>query len=358
VLLLGLLAVLYRSPVVLVCGALAIGLGFGLAGTYVVPAAFEQQWVNISAIFQFPPEENFLFTPTGHHVHDAFNLIISVIAVAEISITVVALTLSTRERRYWYEAWWCLLALASISVALILPITELAWEFLPFLRFVQFPWRWLLPFGVAFSFFVTIALARARRRAVWEVLLASLLVTIWGSAVYRAAVDPGAVSRLQQAMAQKDGYQGSYEYVPLGVSADKLVPRTPQVTTADGHAVEIHTQNCEAPTADKGTVSVCVDRWEAERKALTIDASQPMTLLLRLLSYPAWRVEVNHRVVPTKSAKVTGQISVPVPAGKSRVQVTFMRTADRIFGGELSLASLLICCGIVLGQRLRTAGRN
>jgi uncharacterized membrane protein len=44
------LAVLRRSPRIIVPGAFAIGIGLALAAFYVLPATFEQKWVDISQV--------------------------------------------------------------------------------------------------------------------------------------------------------------------------------------------------------------------------------------------------------------------------------------------------------------------
>jgi hypothetical protein len=64
-------------------------------------------------------------------------------------------------------------------------------------------------------------------------------------------------------------------------------------------------------------------------------------LLLRLFNYPAWQVEVNGNVVSAETREITGQMLVPVQAGENQVQITFVRTGDRLAGGVISLLALL-----------------
>ena len=85
-LLLVILAILQRSPRVLLNGALAVLLGAALAAFFLVPAAYEQRWVNIAEVLSpgVRPQDNFLFVNINDVDHNRFNLFVSVVASAEI----------------------------------------------------------------------------------------------------------------------------------------------------------------------------------------------------------------------------------------------------------------------------------
>jgi hypothetical protein len=76
---------------------------------------------------------------------------------------------------------------------------------------------------------------------------------------------------------------------------------------------------------------------------------------VRLFRYPAWRVEVNGRVVETAARAETGQMLVSVSAGMNRVEIQFVRTWDRTVGGWISLLTL---AGVVLSLRARATPRG
>jgi hypothetical protein len=75
-----------RSPRVVLAGSVAVVLGAALAAFYLFPAVCEQKWVNIAQAISpgSRPLDNFLFVHTTDADHDAFNRIISWVAIAEI----------------------------------------------------------------------------------------------------------------------------------------------------------------------------------------------------------------------------------------------------------------------------------
>jgi hypothetical protein len=81
--------------------------------------------------------------------------------------------------------------------------------------------------------------------------------------------------------------------------------------------------------------------------------SAPAKLALHLFNYPAWKVEVNGRVVQTGTRESTGQMLVPVEAGPNRVQITFVRTWDRKVGGWISLVTALLVMLWVVAAKAR-----
>jgi hypothetical protein len=78
---------------------------------------------------------------------------------------------------------------------------------------------------------------------------------------------------------------------------------------------------------------------------------------LRLLDYPAWRVEVNGKVVTPQHAETSGQMILRLPAGTQHITVKFVRTPDRILGIFVSVAGLLALLALLNagGQRLLSA---
>src|SRR5258708_36394236 len=80
--------------------ALATALGAGLASFYLLPAIYEQGWINLNEVLSpgVRPQDNFLFTTIPDPDHNRFNLLVSTIALAEIGVLVFAIWFSRRSK--------------------------------------------------------------------------------------------------------------------------------------------------------------------------------------------------------------------------------------------------------------------
>ncbi len=320
-------AIVLRRPRLLLYGGAAVVLGAGLASFYLIPAAYEEKWVNIAEVLApgLRPQDNFFFTMLNDPEHNRFNLLVSAVGVSEVLALVAVLVLSRKNKnRLWY-----LCAVWGMAAALLmLPVTTIFWSYLPKLRFVQLPWRWLLCLNVPFALLVTIGLRRWLNRFLLCGAMLCVLWTVWHRVQppwWDTAAD---VQEMHDFIADGEGYEGTDEYVPKGVDPYELKKDAPRVAAVSGNPVLVR-----------------IDQWGAESKAFSAQVSRAETLRLRLLNYPAWSVEVNGRPVPTRSQPVTGELLFPISPGINRVYVRFLQTRDRLIGGCVSIATLIIFVG-------------
>src|SRR5207253_6654145 len=122
-LLLVVACILRRSLRPLVPGGLAMFAGFGVAAFYLVPAWWEQRWVQIAQAVSttYDPERNFLFTRVNDPDFVHFNWKISTLAVGVMVFTSLAIAFSFRQRREWSQVWWLLVVFSVASAVLMLP---------------------------------------------------------------------------------------------------------------------------------------------------------------------------------------------------------------------------------------------
>ena len=134
----------------------------------------------------------------------------------------------------------------------------------------------------------------------------------------------------------KSHWLGSISLIlPAKAPQVKLLPA---ISADASDAEDAAAADAKAPPPAGATI--LVQRWTANEKRLRVSALGPVRVALRLLNYPAWRVEVNGARFTPEKAGDTDQMVVALPAGASEVSVTFARTWDRTVGGGLSLISL------------------
>jgi hypothetical protein len=175
---------------------------------------------------------------------------------------------------------------------------------------------------VIFTLFVTVGLRRWWQRG--AICVISIVVIILGWRYIQAPWwDTAADLReMQDNVITGAGYEGTDEYTPVGADPSAIDKQARKVTVVGpAHA------------------AIDVLHWDAESKVFTVQASMADQVALRLFHYPAWQTFVNGNEVTTAVCEGTGQMLVAVSAGMNRVEVRFVRTWDRTYGGWISLCA-------------------
>jgi hypothetical protein len=322
--------------------AAAIVLGAGLASFYLLPAIYEQRWINVDEVLSpgVRPQDNFLFTTLADVDHNRFNLLVSVVAFAEIVVLIFATVNSRRRQTKEPEAalagsisggagtmgarpWTLLTAWGTASAVVMFSITNLFWQHLPKFRFVQLPFRWLLSMNAALAVLLAMATKHwISRLLTCAALLATLMIA--GRLTQPPWWDTAAdIREMGDFMATRTGYEGTDEYVPAGADASELNKSLPVVSDDSG-----------APVKNR------IISWEPQRKHVAVYAEAPQNIVVRLFNYPAWETVVNGQKTATEKTETTGLMVIPVGAGENDIYLYFQRTRDRMIGDVVSLISL------------------
>jgi 6-pyruvoyl-tetrahydropterin synthase related domain len=351
-----------RTTRPLVGGAVSIALGFGLSGFFLIPAVYEQRWVSINQalVVGLRHSENFLYAVTKDREHDAFNHIASSAAVLMMVLTAIfAAACLTKWQKLPVApaqrgSWNALLVIFGASVFLMVPVSNILWNLLPELRFVQFPWRWMSILAVPFGCFAGAAISqRFSTRVAASTAMVALVAMLAGAATYMVRHtwwDTEDIPVLQEAIGRDEGFEGVDEYDPAGDDHSSLPENS-------ARAEILAPEEGDSVAADPRVgARINIDRWSAEEKKLRVSLREPARLSLRLLNYPAWQVRVNGEEQKFEQAEQTGEINpivLSLSAGNSDIEVRFIRTADRTIGAALSGVSVLIALVLLL-RRPRT----
>jgi hypothetical protein len=377
------LTVLHRSWAPVLRAAVAAALGIGVAGFYLVPAAWEQRWVDIRQATDDPGlkiENSFLF---GHPADPSLDLHnveltrVSIIAVVMIAITLAGVLVAWRRKTLPADRrWWIPLALIPLAVLVLqLPLSLLLWNFLPKLRFLQFPWRWLVvleaPMGV---FFAAAVWPRGGARRWLRIVISAACAALFLASTAVAAAyffqpcdDEDAVAPMVKVYRSGVGFEGVYEYAPTGADnglvatglPDACLVSNPRIAlgildTPDANPdwwVEQH--SCEA------TYSGTPPDAQGNPEHLRIVADIPHSgyLILRLRTYPAWRITVNGLRADPAVPRDDGLTAVLVQQGRVQLDADWATTPDVIAGRWLTVIAALLLAALWLLECRAPKGR-
>jgi len=327
-----------------------LALGFGLAGFYLLPAAYEQRWVNIGQALSsgLLPAENFLFSRIADVEHTWFNWISSFCAIALILLTALTalssgrFTNNTKLANGSRSVWGCLLLLGSAATLMMLRLTAPLWSLLPKMRFVQFPWRWMSIVAVVCACFLAAAIER-RRGWLWFVLIAVLSFPLGYFLTQNTWWDPDEMPTQRAAITSGTGYEGVDEYDPLGDDHLDLPKHAP--------LAKILAKESDDSLRTTPSGKIQIETWETNNHRVFVESSAPARVALRLLNYPVWQVTVNGKTVTPEQPADLDQMLVPIEAGTSEIQVRFVRTGDQTAGIALSVLSLLLAAGTLASRK-------
>jgi len=341
-----------RSIQPLVLGFIGIAAGFALIAFYLFPAAYEQRWVQITGALSqsLQPAHNFLFARDNEQGFLEFNMRTTRVAMSMILGTLVAGLLFARRRRAASELWWILLAAAISSTFIMFSPSLFLWKILPKLAFVQFPWRWMDILAVPLALFVVgAAVSFQKRWAFWLVVVlgAGYIGTVATAIIQDGWWDDRDSAYLTRGIDAGHGFDGTDEYASLGVSHWDLPGEPADIDDKDADPPP-ETPRIEMISDQSGEVvpatgvSVKFETWTADRRIFSVSAANDLSLVVRLLNYPAWDVRIDGAHVRPGYVEVTGQMILPVAQGTHQIDIRFRRTSDRTLGVIISLVAAIL----------------
>ncbi|MFP5204681.1 MAG: 6-pyruvoyl-tetrahydropterin synthase-related protein [Acidobacteriota bacterium] len=366
-------ALLRRSWAPLLRAGAAGALGLAATAFYWIPAEFEQRWVDIRQATEDPGynfENNWAF---AHHpgpllaAHDQVLRQVSWIAVSMIAVAWLALavcwrrgTLPAKTNDRGKLSWIPLAAIPAVTLVLLFPVSRPVWHWLPEFRFLQYPWRWLEAVEAPMAMFFAAAVWPARRRARRAIAIA-LAAGFAGAAYYAGTAffqvcdSEDSVPSVLLAFRNGTGFEGMYEYAPPGSDRSLIAAGLPDAClTADAAAALGHPEPDRDQLIWNAQEHSCLQtyRWssgrgaDAEHLRMRANLPQPGTLVLRLLSYPAWAIQVNGRPPAALPRRQDGLIAIPVTRGPVDLRIDWTTTPDAAAGRWIAALGLLALCAM------------
>jgi hypothetical protein len=360
---------LQRSWAPIVRASMGVALGMGLAAFYLVPAIWERSWANFQEAVTrqtFRVENNWLF---GHHVdpvwrtHDEMLFKISLIAAPMFAVTAVALLVAwkrgtlPRERRLLVP----LMAIPAVVFLLQLPVSLPVWTWLPELRYLQFPWRLQLVMQAPLAIFFAAAVwVEPLRKRIAILSACALAFGAIGTATWTLCFsDCKAFDASLNNWEEEGGAYGKPEYSPAGVQYSLVLPDTPS-NCVIGSLDDLKNISGEPGEnlheVQAGSIKICKGDVKEElnlpeQKGFSGVVDQAGYLVLRLRSFPAWKVMVNGQPTPALMERGHGLTAVAVTPGRVDVVVNWTTLPDVVAGRWVSALVLLLVVALYFGER-------
>ena len=377
-------AVQTRSWIPLARTLIPVALGLGLIGFYLVPAAAEQHWIDIQKLFIAPEHviQNRWITfelmgpPHGLYPSQrARGVIEALMLLMALGGMAVVWRRGLWPRKDFLASnhrWFALAVVPPAILFLMFPVSLPVWNLLPRLRYLEYPWRWLVVLQAPMAIFFAAAVWPTRRRLrpfAVAACAAVFLLAEFGASTNRhlflacnaASSDPNSIAAMDGAL-QPDGagVGGADEYsTPPGARDDLIATHLPDACLVRDPSLLLSTVPSPRvpafyiPRAWSPALGTCEATFTAttgadqsERLHLTAEVAHPGYLILRLRSYPAWRIIENGRRVRDLPRRADGLIAVPVAQGPVDLTVNWITTPDVLLGRGLSAVSVLLAMSL------------
>jgi hypothetical protein len=373
-------SVLTRSWAHLLRASIAAVLGITLTGLYLIPAAWEQHWADLGAAVNYPTfsiENNWLFARHTDALLAPFQMFLhraSWLAVCMIGAALLGLIVFLLRRKHSVQGsiasiarrWWMPLALIpAVVLFLQFPIALPVWNLLPKLRFLQYPWRWVLVVEAPTAIFFAAAVWPANAAARWKrgtvaalCVLTFLTVTFFAARTFlRVCKEGDTVADLLDMYLDGGGLEGTDEYEPPDSDHWKIATGLPDACLSSDSDTTLGVAGSSdaipAWRPDQGSCEATITaqlRQPEHLRIATVTAHSGF-LILRLLSYPAWRITVNGNAVTPADPRDDGLIAVPVPQGPVELAAEWTTTPDVIAGRCVSALALLLLIALGFIER-------
>ncbi|HEY3988298.1 MAG TPA: hypothetical protein VGM02_03300 [Acidobacteriaceae bacterium] len=331
--------------------AIATATGLLLAAFYLVPAAHQERWVEIARAIgpEMRVQDSFLFHHTGEPFHDAVLHTASILACILLAAALASVLLWRDALRSRPLLW--LASFVPLILLLLLPVSAPLWRHAPQLAYMQFPWRWLLLLAPVVTLFVAGGIAQRARATAFvtaAVILCIASIVACTRHFHQYCDEEDNVSAQLALMHAGAGQEGTDEYTPRDDDNAEVDQDMPQVRVLTNPGAEepdsgkVQNPAYQPDPAVEEHATITVAEWSSEHRAVLLDTPAAGYAVFRLMDYPAWRVRRNGADITQRPRRDDGLLTIPVPEGRSQIDIRWRTTPDIWIGRAVSLLGLCI----------------
>ncbi|OGE03314.1 hypothetical protein A3G16_00670 [Candidatus Curtissbacteria bacterium RIFCSPLOWO2_12_FULL_41_16] len=342
---------------------LSISVGFGLISFFILPAFFEQKYVQTiymrSGYYDF--HNHFvclpqLFIPRWEHgtsqigcadkisfqlgiVHWLVVLMAATILIARFNVKgkvfkkTAVIDIESLKPDHYLLITICLGSIF-LYLYMTLPVSLPIWENLPYIAYIQYPWRFLAPTIFLSSFLsggvILIFKANPYRYLAFVILILSAAVA------YNNYLKPIAYAQREEINFGNEILHESITGIKNLYPEPGYMPKWTQILPA-----ETDTPENEVRVATQ-EAKVNSSKLSAARKEYEITVEKPTVARFYTHYFPGWQVKVDDKTQNPLIDNIYGYMDIELAPGEHQVTLSFKNTPIRSLANILSLNFLLV----------------
>lgn len=334
-------------------------LAVGLSSFYLLPAFIEKRFTQIDTIiggyFHYSNHflyirqflvENWGYGGSGWGPNDdisfflGFGQLVSLVLAGLISLFLIKKVIKekTGNHRQTFLHLVLVVTLLLSSLFMTLLKSQWAWDNLPLLNYIQFPWRFL---ATAILFLAMIT------AIVLKLLNSVLLRTAYFVVIYLTIILGNFYYFRPEKMMDNpsDLYYGNEAKIRAEMSG-VLKDYIPVQMNYEGDILRTQYNSFQFP---QGTTTI-LDRTQQKVYSLELETDQFVSF--PIANFPDWQIEIDGQKT-TSLTSSTGLLSANIPAGKHTVSINFTNSPIRNTADTISAISLLGLLGYLLFRKLK-----
>lgn len=243
-----------------------------------------------------------------------------------------------KTKKSEYASFWLSVVFLSVvgivSVLFQLQVSQPLWQTVPFLRFMQFPWRWTLFFFTVFSPILAVLLARAHK-IMWMVFVIGWL--LYFSLV--AKISPADTFSKENI---------DYEHFTQTTSTQN------ENMAKDFTYPDIGGWQPTASTLQEKTNTIIkTEFWNGRQHLYRVHTTEDVIIVEPAMYFPGWQTTVNgQRVEYVDSDQIEGRLAFDLSPGEYYVETEFTQyTPSRIIGNTSFFLAGIVLVYLAFGSR-------
>ncbi len=288
-------------------------LGVGMSSFFWFPAFFERVYVNFDTTVISNPGAYFTTS--------------NALIIASVPFIFAALFLAFKKPMTRKKETLFFLLLSGMSLYFATRGSAFFWRIADFVKFIQFPFRWLSYLVISGPWLVAAAFDKAKRgRNIAAVLSITLLVLVWG-VQYSGS----------ESISHEEGYFTTNESTTT--THDEYMPRWASTHMSDRATKKVEFFMGNGTIEEKLVTTQTID--------VVVHATEKSLVQINTVYYPGWGALLSDAPVKITYDNPYGFMRIAVPEGNSHLFMEFRETPARFFADLLSGV-----CGVIYGSSL------